>query len=1011
MAEVVDSIIAELIVKNEAYVRGFNEATAAHDKFLASTNKLKTNTFDLQAEGQKYKAGADRIAGAEDQLTQKVTRSRKARVDAVKQAGSAEVQAEIATQQRITKAVDDGIAARSAAVRRGSGRNIGATVSGRADNARQGLLTGVPGAAADVVAEKEVNSLKIEQIQLEDSLTYLTGKRRTEVAELLAEMRLSNRLEAEGVAESEIALRLEQRRLAVAAERAAANKAGGSRGGIGGANEFALQASGGRFGYSFGPGALAGAAVGVGAAISVEVIRSSIEYGKQLKENADQLGLTTKQLQVYEHAATQAGVSNTQFTSSFGQLNNLLGRAKEGDKQAGQFFSRLGIDIKGAGAAGDILPQLADKIANTGSKSARAAIETKAFGDVGRKLDGAFSGGSKGISDLAQSLERTGQILSDKDIQSLDQTANKLAAVKAQLQVDFAHIVADNAQAIFTLAKALAAVASGAASAINALSRIRNQNIYQTTGSGAEQDSAFGNLIQDQKGREFLKDQLRQRFIAAGNAPELTVNGKPDEATRQAGIKRQQAIIAHAYKQVVNYKEPEPEAPPAATGGGNVFAPTPPKGKSADTLAKEAAARQKHFEDEQAQLSDEFLSSLQALADSTDERSRLAAASAQADHDRRATDIELQVKEKQIDADKEQELKQSNDIVLAGRLAVLAMQKRVEQLQTITALQDQQNEYAKQTLQNQAAFARTTEDRLKNQLAQIDLDQQADRNRAIRTVFDQNASDADRQTAGVALSTNQSRFDQQRAVAREQNLTPGQQYVRSLETTPDTIQQKEVDVLNQFNDGLDKSVSKALHLHGIFGDIVNDLIDMAIKQALIKPLAGALFGGDAGASGGGAGGLFGSLLGGIGKIFGGGGGGWSSAVGASIGGAQPTSMAVSAITGLPAFANGGSLSVLGNGGVDRNVMSINGQPVARINHGETINVVPTNQRVNSPASGPMTLHQTINVDGRNSVTPADFASQIISVSADHANKVAAQAGRSAVQASPAQVRQTQTLKG
>ncbi len=66
-------------------------------------------------------------------------------------------------------------------------------------------------------------------------------------------------------------------------------------------------------------------------------------------------------------------------------------------------------------------------------------------------------------------------------------------------------------------------------------------------------------------------------------------------------------------------------------------------------------------------------------------------------------------------------------------------------------------------------------------------------------------------------------------------------------------------------------MSKALHLHGIFGDIVNDLIDMAIRQALIAPIANSLFpaaGGGSGTGGGGGSGFFGSLISGIGSALG-----------------------------------------------------------------------------------------------------------------------------------------------
>lgn len=47
---------------------------------------------------------------------------------------------------------------------------------------------------------------------------------------------------------------------------------------------------------------------------------------------------------------------------------------------------------------------------------------------------------------------------------------------------------------------------------------------------------------------------------------------------------------------------------------------------------------------------------------------------------------------------------------------------------------------------------------------------------------------------------------------------------------------------------------------------------------------------------------------------------------------------------LPAFANGGAMRLGGVGGVDRNVLSLNGSPIARVSAGETMQIRPANDR-------------------------------------------------------------------
>jgi hypothetical protein len=58
---------------------------------------------------------------------------------------------------------------------------------------------------------------------------------------------------------------------------------------------------------------------------------------------------------------------------------------------------------------------------------------------------------------------------------------------------------------------------------------------------------------------------------------------------------------------------------------------------------------------------------------------------------------------------------------------------------------------------------------------------------------------------------------------------------------------------------------------------------------------------------------------------------------------------------IPGFASGGSMIIGGNGGVDNNVMSINGQPKAMVGQGETLAVFPAGKAPNDNQRGPIDL--------------------------------------------------------
>jgi len=116
-----------------------------------------------------------------------------------------------------------------------------------------------------------------------------------------------------------------------------------------------------------------------------------------------------------------------------------------------------------------------------------------------------------------------------------------------------------------------------------------------------------------------------------------------------------------------------------------------------------------------------------------------------------------------------------------------------------------------------------------------------------------------------------------------------------------------------------------LDFNSLINSILADLTRLAIRQAITGPLAALL-----GTGGGGGGtGLLGALKGLLG--IGGGGGGSTGPGGGGVSG-----------FGIPGLDHGGSFPILGNAGVDRNVLSVNNRPVARVSRGETVTVTPNN---------------------------------------------------------------------
>lgn len=147
----------------------------------------------------------------------------------------------------------------------------------------------------------------------------------------------------------------------------------------------------------------------------------------------------------------------------------------------------------------------------------------------------------------------------------------------------------------------------------------------------------------------------------------------------------------------------------------------------------------------------------------------------------------------------------------------------------------------------------------------------------------------------------------------ERGLLSMQQQYSDLASTAEGV------VTNAFQGMEDAIVEFAttgkLSFSDLIDSMVADITRLAVQQAIMKPLTEALSG--------------------IGGSSGGGGG--------DSGGGSWISSALSGLGSLLGFADGGSMVIGGTPGVDRNVLSINDKPVARVSRGETLAVTPQGQ--------------------------------------------------------------------
>jgi hypothetical protein len=989
---------------------------ATAERVAAEKSAAKATADALKAEQNARDAAANasaKAAAAAQRDAEKKAAAAKAAADAV----VAAAEREAAAQARIAAMVERSAA--SSGVKPGTGALLGATVpreaTGQANAPSFEAAGAGAGTAEQLAAETEINHALANRFDLVQRAQAAEGEVRRTLQDEAALILRAETYRRAGLSDTEAAIRAETELAAIEklrAERAEkASRAPQSKGK--GLKQFA---EGATLGYAPALATAAGIAAAGAVFEGASLISSSVEYGRQLQETAKQIGLTTEELQVYQIAAKQAGVSNSQLATSFGQFQDGLGKAKTGSKDFIKDFAALGIntkDLKTFTDAGSALPTIIDRLSAIQDPAKRAAVGYKLFGDAYRQLDPILSGGNQKIADLTKQLQAAGAILSDGQIDKLADASKILGDLSDKLKVDVAGVVADNAKSIEDLATSLSKLTIEVIKFINAhpeaafaiIGGLMGGSVGGLPGvaigtvagyaagahvAGTAADTNMDPTFRRQQLANAQAELAARQQVAAGKTPAggtsilggiITLRHSPTEnsgatiASAQAEVDRQTALLTQAAA------EPKPVPKRTVVGGsvnnrllGQINAPQGEEEK----LRKEALERTKRYNDQMARLQDQLLDTEMQQTVGSDAQLKLKQQQIKTDHDRTEADIKSALGEKKLNDADAANLIKKNDELAVQRNAVLALQKRVDLYNRINDIAQQDMQAQEGILQSQASLAQTAAERRKLSLQALDLQQKAEEKADRDTINspDPNVSDTDRAKAQDRLNNSAATYAQKRTETEYGTRGPLKEYLDSLPATAnqldEALQQASADGLKSLNDGLATTIGNFLHLHGIAGQFLEDLIKIALQREAL-----ALFGGGTG----------GSLFSSIGSLLGIG----SATDSLTSGPFAGTKFGASAIPGL---AGGGSFTIGGNGGIDNNMLSINGQPVARVNQGEQLNIVPANQQVRGGGSGGVIhLTQNISVDGRNSVTPADFAAQIVAVANDHANKVASAAAQ------------------
>lgn len=712
-------------------------------------------------------------------------------------------------------------------------------------------------------------------------------------------------------------------------------------------------------------------AAGIGVAALAAAASKALDYASSLGEVAQQLGVTTRDLQIYRYAATQVGVSQEDMDKGLAKLTQTMGKAAAGAEAPRKAFAAIGLsldDLRGA-TAGDIMPKIADGLAKIQSPAQRAAIEIALFGKAGQKLDTLLSGGSAAINELAKAAEELGVVLSDEQIQNADDTADRLAAIKTVLEARIAGVVSDNADSIVQLANSFMALGKAAAWA--------NQQVPGGLGvllgaaAGAKVAGPAGAMVGGLGGlaaamydrakndpydlkRLSDKDLMRQWGVVrdglkSGKDPYAGERGNPKDIARALEMERRRRLAAQS-KTTAPATAPKPtggDIPEFLAGGGGGKSNGGGGGKSADQLAADAERkRQQALRDQYNADRDTLRGQLDlnaAQADLTyDVRERGKLAEERLALERAGEELEAK---HQLESGDINRVQYDTKMALIDRLAKLHLQKQSSdeeyelQQDMIQRSRDIANG-AVELLEMEAGLAETASER-----REIELRIVAARFALLRQ-FQQDIIDNERASLEQkdAAHRELQRLDQREGNATEQTRRgtrgPWEEFMSSLPNTTakanEAFESIAAGGVSSLVDGLSDAIAGAESLGDVFTSVAKQIIADLIKIQFQK-----------------------AIVGGLSKVLDGISNGGTFNPG-TVGSA--TSAALSKVTvpsGLPKLAGGGDGRIMGNTGKDTNLLSMNGQPIAWVNRGENLSVSPANDA----GRGGVTIAQSITFSG------------------------------------------------
>ena len=180
-------------------------------------------------------------------------------------------------------------------------------------------------------------------------------------------------------------------------------------------------------------GALGALGVGLSLRGIQGLITSTAEWSANLVDTAENLDLTTTELQRFRAAARDSTVETDTLDQGLNRLNRRMGEARSGSGQLADVYEELGLQGMSTQEA---FEEIADAVANADDSQEAARIGYAAFGRQVEDLLPLLRQGRNGLNQMGDEAERTGRVVDEALVRRGAEAATQLNRINDIMQAN-----------------------------------------------------------------------------------------------------------------------------------------------------------------------------------------------------------------------------------------------------------------------------------------------------------------------------------------------------------------------------------------------------------------------------------------------------------------------------------------------------------------------------------------------------------------------------------------------